>query len=112
MNEYKRDLKSLCVRLVGWFAKGMKINNVLVLAVASPAYLAFIWAFLSFRVYTMFADDEFLWGGFLGTQTHPLAWTIGVCICASLFVIWPICRILQLAWPETFEPALDSNDEE
>ena len=112
MNEVKRDLKSLCVRLVGWFAKGMKINNMLVLAVISPAYLAFIWAFCSFRIYTMFSDDEFLWGGILGTAQYPLLWTLGVCTRASLFILWPLCRILQLAWPNVFEPALESNDEE
>lgn len=110
MNETQKDLKSLAIRLVGWFAKGMKINNVIVLAIGCPVYLAFIWCFLSFRLYTMFEADEFIWKSTFDTQGHGLKLTLIACSLMSLFVIWPICRILQLSWPETFEPSLESND--
>ena len=106
-----KDVKNLCVRLVGWFAKGMKINNVAILAICSPVYLAFIWFFLSFRIHAMFCSEAFIWRDFLGVSGHEFTYTIVCCSLASLFIIWPFCRILQLSWPEVFDPELDSNDE-
>ena len=107
----KKDLKNLGVRLVGWFAKGMKINNVWVLSICSPIYLAFIWFFLSFRLHAMFTSSAFIWRDMLGVTGRELAATIMCCSLASIFILWPIARILQLSWPEIFDPELDSNDE-
>lgn len=109
-SQLSKDIKSLAVRFVGSFAKGVKINNIFVLCVLSPLYLAFVWTVIWAKITAMLASKAFYIKPLLRLDGHEHAAAITMCALMSLFLIFPFCRILQLAFPKTFEPFADSTD--
>lgn len=109
-NQFRKDIKSLAVRLVGDIAKGVKINNMLVLCVLSPLYLAFIWTVIRAKLTAMLFSKAFYLKPLLRIDGREEEAVLAMCILMSIFLIFPFCRILQLAFPKTFEPFADSTD--
>ena len=108
--QFKADIKNLCVRIVGGMAKGIKINNIVVLAVMSPAYLAFVWTTIRFKLTAMAFSQSFFLKPLLHIDGHEKLFVVLLCSAISLFALFPLCRILQLSFPETFEPFADSTN--
>lgn len=108
--QFKSDIKSLLVRLVGSMAKGIKINNIIVLSVMSPAYLAFVWTTIRFKLLAMACSKDFFLKPLLRIAGREEIFAVLICSAISLFALFPLCRILQLSFPETFEPFADSTN--
>ena len=104
----KSDIKSLSVRLVGSMARGVKINNIVILAILSPAYLVFVWTTIRCKLLAMAFSKAFFLKPLLRIDGIEYGFVNTLCILISLFVLFPFCRILQLSFPKTFEPYADS----
>lgn len=106
----KSDIKSLCVRLVGSIAKGVKINNIIVLSILFPACLAFVWTIIRSKLRAMLFSNVFFIKPLLKVDGNEETVVTITCAIISLFALFPLCRILQLSFPETFEPFADSTE--
>ena len=108
--QLKSDIKSLLVRLIACFARGIKINNILVLSVASPVYLAFVWTIVRYKLTEMAFSKAFYLKPLLRIEGNETFVIYAACTLMTLMAVFPVCRILQLSFPETFEPYADSVD--